>query len=69
MGTDPPWPRKAAGKAAGGSTVATALKSQAAAVPRPMRVNMLRRQVRMETQPRSKKGQPPHSTTGVESPS
>jgi len=47
--------------------VAAALKSHAADVPSPMSVNMLRRPVRIETQARSRKGQPPHSTTGVES--
>ena len=46
--------------------MATALKSQAAPVPRPMRVNMLRWPVRSESQARSKKGQPPQSTTGAD---
>ncbi len=66
MGTAPPWPRKAGGNQDGGSTVAAALKSQAAPVPSPMRVNMLKWRVRSESQARSKKGQPPHSTTGAD---
>ena len=66
MGTAPPWPRKAGGNQDGGSTVAAALKSQAAPVPRPMRVNMLKRRVRRESQARSKKGQPPQRTTGAD---
>ena len=56
--------RNASGKMPG-ATVATTLNSQATPVPIAMRVNMFSFIVRTEVQPRSKNGQPAHSTTGV----
>ena len=50
-----------------GATVATTLNSQATPVPIAISVNMFRFMVRTDVQPRSKNGQPPHSTTGVAS--
>ncbi|GMA21664.1 hypothetical protein GCM10025862_36850 [Arsenicicoccus piscis] len=50
-----------------GARVATTLKSQATPVPIAMRVNMLRLRLRTDSQPRTKKGQPAHNTTGVAS--
>ena len=48
-----------------GATVATTLNSHATPVPIAISVNMFRCMVRTEVQPRWKKGQPAHSTTGV----
>ncbi len=48
-----------------GVAAAKTLYSHAAPVPIAIRVNMLRCRVRSELQPRTKKGQPPQSTTGV----
>ena len=48
-----------------GATVATTLNSQATPVPIAIRVNMFSFIVRTDVQPRSKNGQPAHSTTGV----
>ncbi len=62
-----PCSRKARGNARAGSSVAAVLKACAAAVPRPMSVNMLRCRVVIDSQARSKKGHPPHTTTGVAS--
>ena len=45
--------------------MATTLYSQATPMPIAIRVNMFRRRVRTEAQPRTKNGQPAHSTTGV----
>ena len=56
--------RNASGKMPG-ATVATTLNSQATPVPIAIRVNMFSFMVRTEVQPRSKNGQPAHSTTGV----
>lgn len=50
-----------------GASVATTLYAQATPVPIAIRVNMFRFQVRTEAQPRTKKGHPAHSTTGVAS--
>ena len=58
--------RKEVGKIPGAS-VATRLNSQAMPVPIAIRVNMLRLRVRTEAQPRTKKGHPAQSTTGVAS--
>ena len=60
----PASPRKEAGKIPG-ATVAMTLNSHAMPVPIAMRVNMFRLRVRTEAQPRTKKGHPAHSTTGV----
>ncbi len=61
-----PFILNAAGSSSGQSS-ATTLKSQAVPVPRPIKLNMLRCQVRNETQARAKNGHPAHSTTGVPS--
>ena len=64
--TEPSAARKASGKIPG-ATVATTLNSQAAPVPSAIRVNMLRLRFTRLCQPRTKNGQPAHSTTGVPS--
>ena len=64
-GGAPPW-RTPWGKAPGASTAKT-LQPNAAAVPRAISVNMFRLRVTRDCQPRTKKGQPPHSTTGAAS--
>ena len=64
--TAPSCPRKAAGKMPG-ARVATTLYTQATPVPIAIRVNMLRLRVTSDCQPRTKNGQPAHSTTGVAS--
>ena len=46
---------------------AKTLKPNAAAVPSAISVNMFRLRLTMDCQPRTKNGQPPHSTTGVAS--
>src|SRR6186997_3165503 len=56
--------RKDCGKRCG-ATVATILYSQAAPVPMAIRVNMLRLRDATDCAPRTKNGQPAHSTTGV----
>jgi hypothetical protein len=61
-GGAPPW-RTPWGKAPGASTAKT-LQPNAAAVPRAISVNMFRLRVTSDCQPRTKKGQPPQSTTG-----
>ena len=48
-----------------GATVATTLNSQATPVPIAISVNMFSLRVRTDVQPRTKNGQPAHSTTGV----
>lgn len=48
-----------------GATVATTLNAYAAPTPKAMSVNILSFQVFIEFQPRTRKGQPAHSTTGV----
>ena len=47
--------------------MATTLNNHATPVPIAIKVNMLSFMVRTETAPRTKKGQPAHSTTGVAS--
>src|SRR5665213_3436186 len=59
-----PFILKAFGKSSGHNK-ATTLNSQAAAVPRPIRLNMLSCQVLNDAHARSKNGQPAQSTTGV----
>jgi hypothetical protein len=61
-----PSSRKASGKMPG-ARVATTENSQATPVPIAMRVYMLRLRVRTDAHPRTKNGQPAHSTTGVAS--
>ena len=63
-GGTPPW-RIACGSASGNSTAKT-LYANAAPVPSAMSVNMFRLRVTSDCQPRTKNGQPPHSTTGVD---
>ena len=58
--------RNAAGTRSGSSNANT-LNRKAAATPSAMRLNMLSRHVVNDRQPRSRKGQPAHSTTGVAS--
>src|SRR3546814_2223304 len=50
-----------------GRSVATRLNRNAIATPKPISVNMLRLRVLSDCHARSKKGQPPHRTTGVAS--
>ena len=64
-GGAPPW-RTPWGKAPGASMAKT-LQPNAAAVPRAISVNMFRLRVTRDCQPRTKKGQPPQSTTGAAS--
>ena len=61
-----PFMRKESGKSPGAS-VATTLKPYAAPTPSAISVNMFRWRLTTDAQPRSKNGQPPHSTTGVAS--
>ena len=63
--TAPPM-RNECGKRSGAS-VATTLKPYAAPTPSAMSVNMLRWRLTSDAHPRTKNGQPPHSTTGVAS--
>src|SRR3954447_21020928 len=56
--------RKESGKLPG-TTVATTENTQATPVPMAIRVNMFSFLVRTDVQPRTKNGQPAHSTTGV----
>ena len=63
-GGTPPW-RIACGSVSGNSTAKT-LYANAAPVPSAISVNMLRLRVTSDCQPRTKNGQPPHSTTGVD---
>lgn len=62
--TVPSGPRNAAGKIPGNS-VATRLYIYATPIPSPISVNMFRLRWIMDCRPRSKNGQPPHSTIGV----
>ena len=48
-----------------GVSIATALKAKAAPTPMPISVNMFKRRVTTERQPRWKKGQPAQETTGT----
>ena len=48
-----------------GSSVATALYTQATPVPIAMSVNMFKLRVTRDFAPRTKKGHPAHKTTGV----
>ena len=48
-----------------GASIATALKSHATPTPIAMSVNMFRCRLTSDRQPRTKNGQPAHSTTGV----
>ena len=50
-----------------GVSIATALKAKAAPTPMPISVNMFKRRVTTERQPRCNNGQPAHPTTGVAS--
>ena len=59
-------PRNDAGNSPGAS-VATTLKPKAAPTPSAISVNMFRWRFTTDAQPRTKNGQPPHSTTGVAS--
>jgi hypothetical protein len=56
--------RRAAGNSPG-ATVAVTLYTHATPVPNAMRLNMLRLRFFTEAQPRTRKGQPAHRTTGV----
>ena len=62
--TVPSGPRNAGGNSPG-NTMATTLYSHATPVPMAMSVNMLRLRVTSDCHPRTKNGQPAHSTTGV----
>ena len=62
--TVPSIPWSDAGKS-DGATVATALKTNAVAVPSAINVNMLRLRRATEAAPRSRNGQPAQTTTGV----
>ena len=62
--TDPSGARKAGGNRPG-ATVAATLNSQATPVPSAIRVNMFRLRLTTDCQPRTKKGRPAQSTTGV----
>src|ERR1019366_3231095 len=59
-----PCSRKDGGKIPG-ANVATTLYRYAVPEPSAISVNMFKLRVRMDTQPRSKSGHPPHKTTGV----
>ena len=62
--TSPPAPRNDAGKIPGNNTPTT-LNTYATPTPSPISVNMFKLRVTSDRHPRTKNGQPPHSTTGV----
>ncbi len=63
----PSAPRRPAGNRPGAERWRRRCTAQATPVPSAIRVNMLRWPVRTDCQPRTKNGQPAHSTTGVAS--